>query len=281
MQFKGHTVAARITLSFILQTFIVLLIMFLARGRMAEYFLFVIMMLFMMLFYDKKIFIPLYLFNLAMFYVPQIVYQPYPPEIFSWTNPVVLFISLTVVIYYFHKNWRYNESLLAKKNEELLKLNEEKSHLISIAAHDLKSPLSRIDGLLSIIQMTASNLTEEQKGLIHKISEVSRNQNEMIKQVLDLRSIDTRKQSDLCLVKVDLNKLLDELLESFKTSAKNKQIDLIKVNADQQVFINTEPVYLQNALENLLSNAIKFSHPQTSVSLDIKEKNSSKHYYQH
>ncbi len=275
LQKKGHVRFVRVALAIILQTFSIALIMFLARGRMAEYFLFVIMMLFMMLFYDKKFFIPLYFFNLIMFYMPQILYEPYPPEIFSWTNPIVTFVSLAVVIYYFHKSWRYNETLLAEKNKELERLNEEKSHLISIAAHDLKSPLSRIDGLLSIIQMTASNLTEEQKELIEKISEVSRNQNEMIRQVLDLKSIDATEKSDLQLTKVGLSALIDQLMESFEPSANNKDIALVKTGQTQEVFIHTEPVYLQNALENILSNAIKFSPPNTQVSLGIKDNGSN------
>src|SRR5690349_8385850 len=56
-----------------------------------------------------------------------------------------------------HEEVQNQKNEILQKNEELLALNTEKNNLIGIVAHDLKSPLNQIKGLLSIVKLAANH----------------------------------------------------------------------------------------------------------------------------
>jgi len=156
-----------------------------------------------------------------------------------------------------------NESL-SRNNITLQELNHEKDILMSIVAHDLKSPLHRIHGLVHLMELEGA-LTPSQKEYIAIIKSTTRSGLDLITDLLDVSVLegvrDLPKKSA-----VDVSKLLQEKIKSFYQVASVKTIDL---QLDNQVSGNvmTDENYVSRILENLISNAIKFSHPGTAVNV--------------
>jgi signal transduction histidine kinase len=155
---------------------------------------------------------------------------------------------------------RQNEDL-SRSNQVLSDLNQEKNTLMNIVAHDLKSPLNRISGLTSILEMEAG-LSADQKDYVKLIKDSTRSGLDLITDLLDVNALEEvnaapqRKE-------VSVQKLLEEKIKSLKMAADNKSIQLECKNEVHQVVV-TDEGYLSRILDNLMSNAVKFS-PRGSV----------------
>ncbi len=257
---------AKILFFFLINALVMIATMVIFPGRLLEYVYFLNSIL-LLIFFKRKVIIHLFFFiDIVLFYLPQILFKFYPDEVFSYTNPIVLFVTFYVVMNYFiSENERY-ERHISKQNERLLRLNEEKNQLIGIAAHDLKSPMKRIEGLVSLIKLTSENLTEEQKKLIDHVSTVSREQNNLILDILDLDKIENHLEN-IPLETVDAIALLKEVIDNFSLSAGNKNIQLFTTFQQSATFIIAHENYLRQVFENLISNAIKFSPSHSKVSI--------------
>lgn len=98
-QNKGFVLFVRHAFIFLLQSFLIASIFILVPGKMVEYLLLSVILLQMLLYKNKVVFISLYLCNVILFYMPQVLFHTYPDEHYSYVNPSVLFISLAFIIY--------------------------------------------------------------------------------------------------------------------------------------------------------------------------------------
>jgi hypothetical protein len=93
-------------------------------------------------------------------------------------------------------NQRYEISLqnenLSRRNQELQDINNEKDTLMSIVAHDLKSPLNRIFGLTRVMEMDGG-LPPHQEEYIKLIKNSTRAGLDLITDLLDVNSIEEGK----------------------------------------------------------------------------------------
>lgn len=157
---------------------------------------------------------------------------------------------------------------IQQKNDELRTLNTEKNNLISIVAHDLKSPLNQIKGLVNLIQ-TDENLQGESATCLSMIESSANRLSAMIAKILDIEAIESR-QLNLVMESTDLSDLLRGLITRFEVDADQKQIQL-HPTIPNSISIEIDKNYLTQILENLLSNAIKFSPANKSIFIKLVE----------
>lgn len=155
------------------------------------------------------------------------------------------------------------------KNEELLRINEEKNSLVGIVAHDLRSPLASIMSGIQLIKMQPDMSPKEMEALLIPMEELLNKQLTMIARILDTESIDSGK-SNLKLERVDVNEIIKRSLAPHKANASSKAITIRLVLAPGSLFALADAGYLGQVVDNLLSNAIKFS-PKDSVIIVLTE----------
>jgi signal transduction histidine kinase len=171
-----------------------------------------------------------------------------------------------------HREVEKQKDEILRKNEELLNLNNEKNNLIGIVAHDLKSPLNQIRGLLSIMKMTADNLSEETLTYIDMMEKSSGRLSDMIAKILDVEAIES-KNLNLTLEETELSAILHSLVERYSRAAQEKKIKLI-TNVPASVNALVDRGYTEQVFENLLSNAIKFSPYEKDIFITLSTQNS-------
>ncbi len=154
---------------------------------------------------------------------------------------------------------------ITDQNNKLVALNEEKNELIQIVAHDLRSPLNQIKGLMSIVKMINPKLNDETNNTIDLVTDLVDRQSAMIGNILDTNAIDANKTLDLAEILV--NNLIDEVVSTLNVVASIKNIKLETDFSERNLRIELDKSYFIQALENLLSNAIKFSPSYTKVSV--------------
>jgi two-component system, sensor histidine kinase LadS len=155
-----------------------------------------------------------------------------------------------------------NETLHAQKNN-LVELNREKDGLMSVLAHDLRSPLNKIRGLLELIQ-EGKHLNEEQREFALMIEGICKQSTELIDDILTFNSLSqplNRAQTSL-----DLYEFVQNHLKNFYPIAQLKNITINHQLLDNQlVMIKVFKNHLSRILDNLLSNALKFSNFNTQI----------------
>lgn len=158
---------------------------------------------------------------------------------------------------------RQNEQL-ARHNRELSDLNHEKDTLMNIVAHDLKSPLNRIRGLGSLIEMEAP-LTDGQKKYLKLILDSTRAGLDLITDLLDVNALDVNRVPEFSTF--NLNQLIADRISAFEHAAASKKIELKVIGSVGS--INSDLDYVTRITDNLLSNAIKFSPPHSAITVTL------------
>ena len=164
------------------------------------------------------------------------------------------------------------------KNEELLftaeslkDLNKEKNTIISVTAHDLKAPLNNIEGLVNLVMMEKEKLSSDQLNYLKLMQKTAKRARLTIDGILDVHKIES-EVDELKSGKVDFIPLLEEIIKTQGTLAKNKKISVtLEADYARTRELHTDPGYFRLIFSNLLSNAIKYSPPEKKITILVTE----------
>ena len=144
---------------------------------------------------------------------------------------------------------------LEARNEELLQLSAEKDSLISIVAHDLRTPLNQVFGLMNLIAMSGE-LNDKQRSYLGKIDQVLKNGAGLIQDLLDTNNY--RSGEIPAPAPINIPEFAAGIKGYFEQAAATKGISL-DVSAGGEASFMGEPGILKRICDNLISNALKFS----------------------
>ncbi|MEO9802209.1 MAG: tetratricopeptide repeat-containing sensor histidine kinase [Reichenbachiella sp.] len=189
----------------------------------------------------------------------------------SYQNSILVVLVLTTLLAATLGRSYY---LVQNHNKKLTALNEEKNTLMGVVAHDLRSPLNNIKGLMSLVKMENSALSPEQSHYFHLVDDTMERMRDMIDRVLDVSVVEDMKVN-LNLKKVDLGQTINFVAGNFELLASKKSIRIHSELDINRHIIFADYNYLLQVIENLLSNAIKFSEPGKSIFLNIFQEDGS------
>jgi signal transduction histidine kinase len=160
---------------------------------------------------------------------------------------------------------------LSEANQRLTQLNQEKTAFLSIAAHDLKTPLTVVMGLADLM-LNGTTPPDKIRANAAKISDQATRMRDLISNLLDLNAIEEGRM-DLKPVAADFVALARQTCENFREVAQRKQI-ILKLLARLDIApTHVDPRATLQVLDNLVSNAIKYSPPGSIVELRVKTLN--------
>jgi signal transduction histidine kinase/ABC-type amino acid transport substrate-binding protein len=158
---------------------------------------------------------------------------------------------------------------IENRNDELIALNEEKNNLIHVLAHDLRTPINQIAGLVQLHTLQHKTLSKEDKFTFDTIMGSVERLNEMISKILDVEVIESQVPN-INKEQLDVSKIIGEALEEFSKIAKKKSIK-IKGHLPNEILVLGDRLYLRQIFDNLISNALKFSYPGTVINISAAE----------
>ena len=168
-----------------------------------------------------------------------------------------------------------NQSLL-KANTELElsqklseKLLEQRDEFISIASHEMKTPLTTAKGYIELLLLSLSE--ENQTALyVSKANQALQRLHDLVKDLLDASKIQNGKLN-YNITTFDFNEMVDETIENIQHSEKKHTIQKTGKCSQQ---ITGDKDRLQQVLINLLTNAVKYSPKADKVVVKIEEQDS-------
>lgn len=147
-----------------------------------------------------------------------------------------------------------------------------KSEFISLASHQLRTPLSAIKTYSHmLIDGYMGDLTPEQRRSLLTIVTASNRMNELISTLLNITRIES---GNIAIVPkmINLKKLVDEVIKELEHTALTKKIDIrVEVTAKKPL-VRTDPLIVKEILTNLASNAIKYTPDEGTVTITISSR---------
>jgi PAS domain S-box-containing protein len=149
-------------------------------------------------------------------------------------------------------------------------LDEMKSRFVATVSHDLKSPLSIMNGYLELLE-TERPLDENQIHYVNRIKATLQRLVSLVSDLLDLGRLDAHIGLDIgpC----DLSLIVRSQIETYRLKASEKAIHLIEASQINPPQVLGDPQRLQQVLGNLIGNAITYtpSGGRVTIAMGVRE----------
>ncbi len=149
---------------------------------------------------------------------------------------------------------------LAGANDQLRKLDNAKTEFISIASHQLRTPVTAIKGFVSLIlEGSYGEISKDAQGALEKVYISSERLVALIEDLLNVSRIESGRMT-FVFEKADADKLLRELYENFILIAKTKKLYL-ELNLPETSLpeIVMDYAKIRELVSNFIDNALKYT----------------------
>jgi len=145
-----------------------------------------------------------------------------------------------------------------------------KDEFLATLSHELRNPLNVILGYAEVLLRSDEARKSE---FVSRAAEIlKRNaltQSRLVRDLLDLSRLHSGKLS-LNQEIVSLTTIIDNAVETVSSDAATKKIELKVDSEEEVVFVNADPLRLEQMIWNLLNNAVKFTPAGGAVSIRVR-----------
>lgn len=185
------------------------------------------------------------------------------PEIFVISECIVVVVIFSI------------GNVVIQSFEQIARANKMKSEFVTIASHQLKTPISQINWELEILlSKNKDGLSEKQLDLVNNISKSHQTMARLVNDLLDVARIE-QGRFILNKEKINIPDIIDEVVEGNKILAKasNVEINIIKSKNIPEILGDRKRIGV--VIDNLISNAIKYIEKKgfVEIKIDADEKN--------
>ncbi len=154
--------------------------------------------------------------------------------------------------------------------EKADELNRLKTEFISSVSHELRNPISSIQGLSEILESGAVPDERKREGLLHLLASECARLSRFLHNILDFGKIEqgTRAYRPR---KTSLRAVLEDVARLSGYGAEREGAIVRAVLPEDPVFLNIDADAVKQALMNLVDNAIKYSSAQKEVEIELAD----------
>jgi len=179
------------------------------------------------------------------------------PEMVVWAEAFVTIILFTL------------GNLIIQEVEQMAKLNKMKTEFISVASHQLRTPIAAVRWQVELLlSKFGEGLTEKQKEKLENIDVMSSKMKRLVNDLLDVARIDQGKLI-LKKEKFDLAEIVKNEVKEVESLAKSKQIKIYFSSRKKIPAMSGDPDKIKIAVENLISNAIKYTLEKGRIKIGV------------
>ncbi|MBI2040101.1 HAMP domain-containing protein [Candidatus Microgenomates bacterium] len=146
-------------------------------------------------------------------------------------------------------------------------LERMKLDFVSMASHELKTPLTNIIGYLSVfIDENKDKLNKDQFELLDHSLVSAKQLLALIENLLNVNKIE-RDQLSVIIEPTDIGNILTKSVEDLQNQAKQKNITLTLTSISGLPKVLADPIRIGEVVTNLVSNAINYTNPGGQVAV--------------
>ncbi|MBI3442371.1 MAG: sensor histidine kinase [Candidatus Sungbacteria bacterium] len=166
---------------------------------------------------------------------------------------------------------------LEEANEHLKELDQQKSEFVSIAGHQLRTPLTIIKGYVSLVQEGEFGAPRKNKKLQNALAIVANSTDQLVKLVSDLLDLSRIESGKIHYEskESDFVKMAERIIQEYAPAAEKKKLKLVLKNDAKALapfLFDTDK--MREVVVNIIDNAMKYSHTgEIIVSIGLVNKN--------
>jgi two-component system NtrC family sensor kinase len=158
--------------------------------------------------------------------------------------------------------------LMLQDITHLKELDRLKSEFVATVSHDLRTPLTSIQGYVELLPY-AGPLNEKQAQYIARVQASLKSITDLINDLLEMRRLES--VPDLEMEPCDLREIVDHVMERLDQLARTKGQDLRWEKPEALPLVMGNPRSLVQVMDNLVNNAIKYTQEGGWISITATE----------
>ena len=160
-------------------------------------------------------------------------------------------------------------SELRQSNAKLQKLDEAKDEFISMASHQLRTPLTSVKGYIDmVLEGDAGKVTPMQKQLLAQAFDSSERMVHIINDFLNVSRLQTGKFM-IETQPIELKTVVREEVHNLKSTAKSHALKLHYHSSTSIPLMNIDEGKIRQVIMNFIDNAIYYSRPGTTIDITL------------
>lgn len=181
---------------------------------------------------------------------------------------IILIASILAIMLLLVNHFRFvGYAILLKKLEEVDRL---KNDLLSVATHELKTPMAVIKGYISmILEGIGGKVDDKAKVTLRKVFDQTERLNRLVTDLLDVSRIE-QGRTKYELSSIDLTLIIKKVIEELTLKANEKKIKLLYEPSGKVPKVKLDADRAHEIFTNLIDNAIKYSEKgQVEITHDV------------
>ena len=164
---------------------------------------------------------------------------------------------------------------LTKANSKLKVLDANKDDFISMASHQLRTPLTSVKGYVSmVLEGDVGKISDQQRKMLSQAFDSSQRMVYLISDLLNVSRLQTGKfviERTDC----DLSKIITEEIDLLEDTAKARDLKIYYKKPANFPILNIDEIKTRQVIMNFLDNAIYYTPPGGKITIELEEKTSN------
>ena len=146
--------------------------------------------------------------------------------------------------------------------ERRLKDEASRRELLAGISHDLRTPLTTINGYLDGLESGVASTPEMRKKYFHTIKNKTVDMNHIIEQLFFFSKLDM-DEFPFSPARFELTRALSDMVEEFTEEYAMRGLEIINNAGCQNVFVNIDVSHFRRVVINILENSVKYKEKET------------------
>lgn len=169
-------------------------------------------------------------------------------------------IVLSVLVFQLLTAEEKRKKELFNFNKKLTELDKQKDEFISVAAHELRAPLTAIKGYISMVmEGDAGDIPEKARGFLADANAINERLIRMVNNMLNVSRIEEERMVYQWETE-SLSRITRTVFAQFRAEAERKDLNFsLEIPRDIKDKIYVDPDRIYEVIGNLVSNAVKYT----------------------
>ena len=160
---------------------------------------------------------------------------------------------------------------IQKANEHLKQLDVLKDEFVSLASHELRTPMAIIKSyVFMLLHGSGENLTEKQKKYLERTLSSTERLINLVNDILNVSRIESGKLT-IERNRTDIGKLVSEIIAEMMPKAKEVGVNLLYTPPQSSLIANVDINRIKEVLINLIGNSLKFTPKDGLVTIIVDQ----------
>lgn len=181
-------------------------------------------------------------------------------------------MAVAIENYFLLEEQAKNKKNLEKANKKLREIDRVKDEFVSVASHELRTPMTAIKNYLwLVLNRQRENLNEKNLKYLNIAYKSSNRMISLVKDMLTMSRIESDR-FELQKTSFDLEDLLREMVLELQGIANTKKIELTFKSTHKDIFLQADRAKIAEVVQNILDNALKFTPELGKVEISLIKK---------